>query len=390
MIRSTSMLHSLFAIFALFLTTPVFAQAPALGDKPAVPKSGPTVKGSTDKIPVGDLAFEAKRYEDQGAYELAAEAQQRLLARVGKDVDLEIAIALNLARSGKDEEAWKRLSQPHVLAAAHDSMPQRRRHDYQGDRDALWVTGKFDGWHWYIPRARAELAAARGLWHDALAEAQQAVDARPMAGKEWLILAVCAEHDGDQARARAAARTALMLDPTLPEAHYWNGLYAWRDGRRNEAHQEFRTAVDLDSSYAAAAAGLVRCKLPYSKPDPAPSSLFTGLRTAMLLTSPERPKLEEFVQMDMPATIRRQVMAQIPDSLRRGVHGVDITLPILLSARGRIVGHELPWFPPERLPSPVVARMLETLPMWEFNPAVKHQQPQAVWTAILLKLEDAP
>ena len=94
--------------------------------------------------------------------------------------------------------------------------------------------------------------------------------------------------------------------------------------------------------------------------------------------------------MDMPATIRRQVMAQIPDSLRRGVRGVDVTLPILLSAKGRIVGHELPWFPPERLPSSVVARMLETLPMWEFNPAVKHQQPQAVWTAILLKLEDTP
>ena len=387
---SSKTLAPLLMVAALGLSAPAFAQAPALGDKPAVPKSGPTVKGSQDKMPIGELAFEAKRYEDQGAYALAADAQQRLLARTGKDVDLELAIALNQARSGKVDDAWKRLSQPHVLAAAHDSMPDKRRHDYQGDRDALWVNGRFDGWHWYIPRARAELAAARGSWHDAVAAAEDAVAARPMAGKEWLILAVCAEHDGDNARARSAARTALDLDPTLPEAHYWNGLFAWRDGRRNEAYEAFRAAIDLDSSYAAAGTALVRCRLPYAKPDPVPSVLFSGLRSAMLLTSPERPKLEEFVQMDMPATIRRQVMAPIPDSLRHGVKPVDITLPILLGANGRIIGHELPWFPSDRLPPAVVARMLEALPLWRFNPAIRHQQPQVVWTAIMLKLEDTP
>src|SRR5439155_105707 len=89
-----------------------------------------------------------------------------------------------------------------------------------------------------------------GLSPAALAAAAEAcVAARPLAGKEWLILAVCAGHDGDLEASRRAASAAVDLDPTLPEAQYLHGLLAWRDGRRAEAQDRFRTAIALDSTY---------------------------------------------------------------------------------------------------------------------------------------------
>src|SRR6185369_6108405 len=142
-----------------------------------------------------------------------------------------------------------------------------------------------------------------GRWHEARQAAEVAVAARPLAGKEWLLLAVCAGREGDRGAAETAAARAAVLDPTLPEARYLAGLFAWRGGRRAAAQSEFRAAVALDSSYRAPALALVRSRLPGAAPDSLPAEFLTGVREVGMLTSPMGPKLEEFVQMDTPASI---------------------------------------------------------------------------------------
>jgi len=366
------------------------AQAPALGDRPVAPKPAKSASSTRPPgVPVSEIAAEAKSYDDAGAYGRAAETLRELRQRVKPDLDLDIALALAEARSGHSDAAWALLTSPAANAAGADSMPQSRRHDYPWNRDTQWTNGTFDGWYWYLHRARAEIAAARGQWNVAHENARASVAARPIAGKEWLILALCAGHDGDMEGARHAARTALELDPTLPEANYLNGLLAWGDGRRAEAQELFHTALALDSTYAAAATALVRCRLPFAKADSLPAALFLGARKAGLLSSAVRPKLEEFVQMDTPTTITRPIYAAIPDSLRRGLPPLTITLPVLVDAHGRVVLHELPWFEANRLPAPALAILLSTLPMWRFSPALRHNDPQTVWTAISLSLDSA-
>ena len=80
-------------------------------------------------------------------------------------------------------------------------------------------------------------------------------------------------------------------------------------------------------------------------------------------------------------------MAAIPDSLRRGLPPVQMTLPVLVDARGRIVMHELPWFEAGRIRAPVVSVLLSSLPLWRFRPAIRHNEPQPMWTAIPVELE---
>ncbi len=369
--------------------TVALAQAPALGERAAPPK--PAAKSSARtrpaSVPAAEIAAEAKSYDDAGAYGRSAETLRELRARVKPDLDLDIALALAEARAGRADAAWDLLTSPMAIAAEHDTLPESRLHDYTWNRDSQWINGTFDGWHWYLHRARAEIAAMRRQWHVAVENARASVAARPAAGKEWLILALCSGHDGDLEGARAAARTALELDPTLPEAHYMNGLLAWRDGRRAEAQQLFRSTLALDSTYSAAATALVRCRLPFAKPDSLPAALFVGAREAGLLTSGARPKLEEFVQMDTPAIITRPIYAAMPDSLRKVIPKLSMTLPILVDARGRVVLHELPWFAENRVPPAALAILLSSLPLWEFSPALRHGVPQAVWTAIPLSLD---
>ena len=91
--------------------------------------------------------------------------------------------------------------------------------------------------------------------------------------------------------------------------------------------------------------------------------------------------------MDTPATITKPIYAAMPDSLRRGLTALTMTLPILVDQRGRIVLHELPWFEATRLPPPALAILLSSLPLWQFSPALRHNEPQAVWTAIPLSLD---
>ena len=329
-----------------------------------------------------DQAHEARLLEDSGAYGQAAAALRALRRRVAPDADLELALALDEARSGDADSARARLYGPPLTAALVDSLPVTRRHEYDWDRDQRWTNGGFQGWHWYVARARAELDAALGRWEEATVAARAAVAARPLAGKEWLVLAVCAGRAGHADEARAAADQAATLDPSLPEALYLSGLWAWKAGHRAGAQQRFRAAVALDSSYREPAFALVRSRLPGAPPDTLPAEILTGVRAVGLLTSPLGPKVEEYVQMDHPATIVRQELIPIPDSLGARLEPVRLVLPILVDERGRAVLHELPWFSPDQLPSAVVALLAQSLPAWRFTPARRLDRPHRVWASV--------
>ena len=97
-----------------------------------------------------------------------------------------LALALDEARSGQLDSAAARLWSPLLSEAMADTLPPERRRRYPWEREQLWVNGWYDGWPWYIARARAEVAASLGRWPQALEAARACVAARPLAGKEWL------------------------------------------------------------------------------------------------------------------------------------------------------------------------------------------------------------
>ena len=363
--------------------------APSTHSKPAVRKAGLAKPATRRPAPralspadAQRLATSARSLEEMGGYTRATEALRQLRSRVAPDGDLELALAIDEARSGDLDSARVRLWGPLLTAALADTLPVTRRQPYAWQREPRWLNGRFDGWHWYVARARAEVAAALGRWGEAHAAAILAVAARPMAGKEWLVLAISAAHDGTPGEAQLAAEMARRLDPTLPEAQYLAGLLDWRAGRRNEAQAGFRAAVALDSTYRDAAIALVRSRLPGAAPDTLPTALLVGAREAGLLTSPVRPKLEEFVQMDSPALIVKRGPSQVPESLTTQVRRLDLILPVLVDERGRAVLNELPWFSPATLPAPVVSALLAGLPEWRFSPARRNGAAQRVWAAV--------
>jgi tetratricopeptide (TPR) repeat protein len=345
---------------------------------PRAAKAAPTAARSTPK----EIAHDARVLEELGAYTRAAETLRKLRGRVAPDADLDLALALDEARAGMLDSARVLLWGPTLGAALVDSMPTDRRHVYGWEREGLFINGRFDGWYWYVARARMEVASALGRWSDAHEAARQAVAARPLAGKEWLALALTAARDGADEEMRLAAGNAARLDPSLPEAQYVAGLLDWRAGRRSEAQERFRAAVGLDSSYREAALALVRAQLPGSRPDTLPAVLLTGVRRAGLLTSPARPKLEEFEQMDSPAAITKRGQPQMPESITAGLGDIELILPVLVDEHGRAVLHDLPWFPQANLPEAAVGAIVASLPEWRFHPATKNGLPQRVWAAV--------
>jgi tetratricopeptide (TPR) repeat protein len=210
------------------------------------------------------------------------------------------------------------------------------------------------------------------------------VAARPLAGVEWLVLAICSGRAGSSDEALSAARQALILDPTLPEAYYVNGIFRWRAGLRSAAQASFRQAVALDSTYRQPALALVRSRLPSTPPDSLPDAFLNGIREAGLLISRAQPKLEEFIQMDSPPALVKREMLPVPDSLSAGLNEIAMNLPVLVDSQGHIVYHQLPWFSASRLPGPVVGWVLESLPHWQFTPARKLGSPQPAWAAVSL------
>jgi tetratricopeptide (TPR) repeat protein len=285
------------------------------------------------------------------------------------------------------EEAAERLTSPLLEKSLGDTLPYQRRTTYPWEREKLWVNGTYDGWHWYIARARAEVFARLGRWPEAQTAARMAVLARPMVGREWLILSVCAGRAGRMDESREAARVASTIDPTLPEAPYLYGLHAWREGRRVEAADAFRFAHALDSTWSLPALARVRVSLPGSRPDTLPTTLLFAAREVGLLTSTARPKIEEFFQTDFMPVVAHRVFPTISAEARAAVRTSDMALPVLVDTRGRIVLHELPWYELSRMPTAAMTPMLATLPHWRFKPASRNGQPVAVWVNLPLQFQ---
>ena len=83
---------------------------------------------------------------------------------------------------------------PVLTAALSDTADQHRFQIYGRQHENMYFGGRFDGWYWYIARARLEIEAARGRWPQALEAARICTRARPLAGVEWYLLASCAAH----------------------------------------------------------------------------------------------------------------------------------------------------------------------------------------------------
>ena len=156
---------------------------------------GPAANAAVAKGLV-QIAARARHYEEHGEYAAALGVWRRLHPLVRADGDLELASAIDEARSGQLESAATRLSGALLTAAGLDTLPTTRYHPYPAARESLYLNGSFDGWHWYIWRARAEVAATRRRWEEATIAARQCVAARPVSGKEWLLLAICAGRAG--------------------------------------------------------------------------------------------------------------------------------------------------------------------------------------------------
>jgi hypothetical protein len=330
-----------------------------------------------------EQARRAKALEDEGRYGDAAAELRSLRGRVPPDADLDFALALDLARAGAPDSARAVLEGPVLSAALADSCPPARRRPYGPGRDALWTDGRYEGWRWYILRAWAEVDARLGRWDEARDASRLAVMEHPLAGREWLVAAVCSGRAGDLAGAEHGARLAAYLDPMLPEAQYLVGLFEWRAGRRPEALRRFAAAVALDSLYQPAVRARQRLRFfPGAAPDSLPAELLTGVREAGLLTSAAGPKLESPPPLDKAAVVLQRTMVPVPESLQVQLKPVRMVLHVLVDERGRAILCELPWLAPEDLPPALVAVLLESLPGWRFAPALQFGRPVRAWTAV--------
>lgn len=332
-----------------------------------------------------EVALQARTFEEQGNYAGALVELKRLRGMQAPDADLELAIALDEARTGRTDSAWVRLHGPLLTAALADTGDFSRRMDYPYQREGLWINGRFDGWYWYIARARAELAIARRDWPAAVAMASRAAAARPLSGREALLLAFAASHAGDAALGEAAASWAAYLEPWLPEARHLAGLWAWRNGRRAEARAHLQAAADIDTNWREPVLALARLSLPGTRADSLPTRVLTGPRACGLLTSARRPKQEEYTQFDRNTMLVFNPQPQPPDSLRRLMRlqkPTQLYVQVLVSETGQALLMDLPYVTEDRMPPAVVNQVLDQIGRWRFLPATKFQQPQASWVSV--------
>jgi len=328
------------------------------------------------------MARDARTHEDAGHYGAALRIQKELRARIAPDADLELMVALNEARTGQLDSAWVRLSGPLLTAAMADTGDVGRHHDYPYERDGLWVNGRFDGWCWYVARARAEVALQRGDWTQARAAASRAMEFRRYSGKDALLLAVTSAQVGDLAFSEAAASYAGYLEPVLPEAHYLLGLHLWRAGKRTAAAAAFRSAQQADSGFAAAALALARLRLPGSRPDSLPRHFLTGLRRSAELTSSASPKVEEQWQQDTAPMLAFAPHSPLADSLHsrfRLTQPLTIYVQCLIDEGGTARAFEMPAVPREELPLELVHHMARDLQTWRFVAPTRFGRPIPAW-----------
>jgi hypothetical protein len=324
-------------------------------------------------------AMRARHYEDHGDYAAALTVWRTLRLEAPADADLELATAIDEARAGLLDSAATRLSGALLSAAALDTLPVTRYRIYPLRREGLYVNGTFDGWHWYVWRARAEVAATRGRWAEATVAARRCVAARPTDGKQWLLLAVCAGQAGHADEARAAARRAVTLDRGLPEIRYLDALWAWKDGRRAEARAGFSAAVALDSTFRPGTVALLRSRLPGTAPEPLPTDVLTGARQVGMLTSRLAPKVEDDVAMDQAPSVAHATHPALPDSIRGRLADKRIPVALFVDAEGRLALADLAWYPTPDIPTPVVSELMALLPTWRFLPARLRGEPLGAW-----------
>jgi hypothetical protein len=340
--------------------------------------------------PPAQVASDARVAEENGAYAIAADRLRELRARVAPDADLEIALAIDEARSSQSDSAWARLSGRVLMDALQDEGTADRHRDYPFQREPLWLNGTFDGWHWYIARARAELALQLRRWNDAYDAAMIAARARPQSGKDHLLAAIAAGRAGDLATAQREADAAARLDPLLPEAQYLLGLHAWRAGDRAGATQAFHRAIGIDSSYRAPALALARLRVPGIRPDSLPVRFLTGVRATFMLTSPLRPKLEEYVQNDVLAGLLGAPHVTFADSVKTRMalkKPLQFYVTVLVDEQGHPVGADLPWIAPGQMPDEAIVAILKTAATWRFRPASKLSHNVRSWATVPLTIE---
>ena len=372
----------------LVVTAAAAAPAPSRAPKPAA-RSAPSRPAPAARRPL-DVATQARVFEEQGAYASALASLKTLRGMQGPDADVELAIALDEARTGLADSAWARLHGPLLTAALADSVGRLRRTEYPFQRESMWVNGTYDGWYWYIARARAELALARRDWAEAVSMANRTAAARPLSGKDALLLSVAASHAGDAQLGEAAAAWASYLEPWLPEAHYLSGLWAWRGGRRAEAREELEVAAELDSSWREPTLALARLRLPGVRADSMPVRFLTGARACAMLTSAKRPKQEEFVQFDATPMLVFNPQPQPADSLRKLMKltkKTQLFVQVLVSEAGRPLMAELPYMTEAQVPAGVIHHVLDQVSRWRFVPARKFDKTQRSWASIEYVLE---
>ena len=355
----------------------------------ARPAPAPAARGELFKPPA-QVASDARVAEENGAYAIAADRLRELRARVAPDADLEIALAIDEARSSQSDSAWARLSGRALMDALQDEGDATRHREYPFQREPLWLNGTFDGWHWYVARARAELALQLRRWNDAYDAAMIATRARPQSGKDHLLAAIAAGRAGDLATARREADAAARLDPLLPEAQYLSGLHAWRAGDRAGATQAFHRAIGIDSSYRAPALALARLRVPGIRPDSLPVRFLTGVRATFMLTSPLRPKQEEYVQNDVLAGLLGAPHVTFADSVKTRMalkKPLQFYVTVLVDEQGHPVGADLPWIAPGQMSDEAIVAILKATGTWRFRPAVKLSQNVRSWATVPLTIE---
>jgi len=337
----------------------------------AIPVAGPTERAQA-------VAAEARTLEESGAWAAAAAKLRSLRVLVPPDADLELWLAVFEARSGALDSARIRLASPLINAAAGDTLPEMRWTEYRWNKTASWMDGRWTGWHWYLWRARAEIAAAEARWPDALAAIRRTIVARPTDGKEWYARALCEAQLGQDANARVSLGRASAFDPTLPEVPYLAGLLLWREGKRPEAQAMFRTAIETASGDREPATALLRVRMSGSAPDPLPNEFLSGTRRAGLLTSADGPKREAFMKTEVPATLISRESAPAA-----AAGGRKIPVQLLVDREGRVILCEIPFLKGENA---AVGPTLATLPRWRYTPAIVNSVTSPAWVATELEI----
>lgn len=346
------------------------------------PGGGAPSRGAADPQAAFQTAAAARLHEERGDYAAALGEWGKLRAGTRPDADLELATALDEARAGQIEAAAARLAGPLLAAAGLDTLPYDRYRAYPAARESLYLNGAFDGWHWYVWRARAEVAATRGRWDEAATAARQCVAARPLSAADWLLLAVSAGRAGSADEARRATARAVALDRGLPEALYLESLWAWKDGRRTDAQAGFRAALGMDSTFHAAMVALVRCGLPGASPEELPTEVLTGPRAVGMLTSAAGPKIDDPTKRQRPTRLMNVIGPQLPREMIRRMASPYIRFSLYVDREGRVILAELPWYPPDLYPAPVIAELVAVLHLWRFEPRPPEDGVRGVWVEL--------